>query len=485
MRFIVILPVLFSFLVASAQNFQTYRSGTQAFYERNDTLFTVYARDIQAGAGNDTIFTFPNPWRNSSDSGCDLKRKGDFFLGSKMIKKSYTDHWYVNRWGDTLRFHVDVQAPIGSSYILMETDSLRFRAVFENLSYEVDNPILGVIQNLITQRIEVENLNGTPLAHPFDGKRFGITQFFGFNTIFNIHNFPSDTQIYTLKGSSVPFIEVDVRGLYPNTIFDIRPGYERHFVENYSVAGQRVRQLKYSLLTVSRIDRNDSIILSHRRAFLVKDLIEKDSTFRIDTVMEKISLNSYKFLEASEGEASLFGIAVPLDSFFRISHEGLIFDSLPRFQEKIARVYQQKFPNLNCLKRAMDGDSMIFAENLGKVFWRHEAGDTAIELKLHYFQRGVQTWGHPIDFSQYNGVEEKVLKAQIGPNPFGSELRVAFSDEGAERTVVLRDIQGRVRYEKSGRGDFQIQSNSWPEGVYFLEIYEGSKSRVKILIKGQ
>jgi hypothetical protein len=259
----------------TAQNFQTYRPGHKAFYERNDTFFSVYAKRVLPASGNDTIYYFPRQWKKSSDSSCTLRKSRSFFLGSAMIKKSYTDHWYINRYGDTLRFYVDVNAAIGSKYILMENDSLRFVVTNEDLSYIVENPILGVIQNLITQRIEVQDLNGNRVAHPFQDRTFSITQFMGFNNIFDIYRFPEDTGSYVLRGTTVPFAEPDVRGLYPQTIFDIRPGYERHYVRTFSVSGLPVRAEKFSLLTLDRKLSGDTLFLEHRRVKETHDLLAK------------------------------------------------------------------------------------------------------------------------------------------------------------------------------------------------------------------
>ena len=472
MRLILVFFLACLALSLAGQNFQTYRPGYKAFYERNDTFFSVFATKVKSGNGNDTIYYFPRQWKKSSDSMCALSEQNSFFLGSRMIKKSYTDHWYLNRFGDTLRFHVDVHAAIGSKYLLMQNDSLRFVVTNEDLSFIVENPILGVIQNLITQRIEVQDLNGNRVAHPFQDRSFSITQFMGFYKIFNIYHFPQDTVSYMLRGTTVPFIQPDVRGLYPQTIFDIRPGYERHFKKSYSLAGLPLREEKISLLTLDRRVSGDTIFLMHRRATEVNDLITGEFSFKIDSISEQVLLSRYHFLNAAEGELSLYAIAVPFDTFYRVSHEGLFMDSLPRFQEALGSVYKKSSPGANCLVRAEKADSLIFAENLGLVFRREEHLDTVITLRLQYYKRAIERWGLPFDFSGFVGVSRPEVKLKFYPNPVSQRGKLTFESEG-RRSIAIYSMDGRLYFSgESTSRSFEINTNSWPSGMYFLRVMD-------------
>ncbi|GEM_PF-2387718 len=467
----------------AGQNFQTYRPGYKAFYERNDTLFSVYATKTGTGSGSDTIYYFPRQWKKSKDSLCALSEQNSFFLGSGMIKKSYTDHWYLNRFGDTLRFYVDVNAAIGSSYVLMQNDSLRFVVTNEDLSFVVEDPILGVIQNLITQRIEVQDLNGNRVGHPFQDRSFSITQFMGFYDIFNIYRFPEDTLPYILKGTTVPFIQPDVRGLYPQTIFDIRPGYERHFKKTYSLGGSTIREEKISLLTIERRLSGDTLLFVHRRVAESHDLLSGDFRFQVDSTSEQVLLSQYQFLNAAEGELSFYALAIPQDTFYRRSHEGLFLDSLPRFQESLGAVYKRRMPGANCLVRTMKADSLVFAENLGLVFSREERTDTLVTLRLQYFKRAVESWGSPFDFSGYLGISKAELRFGFYPNPFSEQGTLTFEGEG-QRSIAIYSMDGRLYYSgEFGSRSVEINTRSWPPGIYLLRVSDGRSVSGKKIVK--
>ncbi len=475
MRLILVLILSSFFLSLSGQNFQTYRPGYKAFYERNDTLFSVYATKITEGSGSDTVYHFPRQWKKSGDSSCALSEQNSFFLGAKMIKKSYTDHWYLNRFGDTLRFHVDVNASIGSSYLLMQNDSLRFVVTNEDLSYIFENPILGVSQNLITQRIEVQDLNGNRVAHPFQDRTFSITQFLGFYDIFNIYQFPTDTFSYMLKGTTVPFIGPDVRGLYPQTIFDIRPGYERHFKKTYSLSGLPIREEKISLLTIDRRLSGDTLFLVHRRVAELHDLLSGEFRFILDSTSEQILLSQYRFLDAAGGELSLYALAVPQDTFFRVSHEGHFMDSLPRFQESLGTVYKKSMPGANCLVPAMSADSLVFAENLGLIFSRKERMDTVITLRLQYYKRAIEQWGQPFDFSGYLGIDKPELNFSFFPNPF-SQGGILSVEGAGRKKISIHSMDGRLYMSRTITGrSLDIDTRSWPSGIYVLHVSDGRR----------
>jgi len=483
MRLILVLILSFVSISLTGQNFQTYRPGYKAFYERNDTLFSVYATQITAGSGSDTIYHFPRQWKKSGDSSCALSEQNSFFLGAKMIKKSYTDHWYLNRFGDTLRFYVDVNASIGSTYLLMQNDSLRFVVTNEDLSYIVENPILGVIQNLITQRIEVQDLNGNRVNHPFQDRTFSITQFLGFYDIFNIYHFPTDTVSYILKGTTVPFIGPDVRGLYPQTLFDIRPGYERHFKRSYSLSGLPLREEKISLLTIDRRLSGDTLFFMHRRVAELHDLLSGEFRFKVDSTSEQIILSQYRFLDAAEGELSFYALAVPQDTFFRISHEGRFMDSLPRFQESLGTVYKKSMPGANCLVPAMSADSLVFAENLGLVYSRKERMDTVITLRLQYFKRALEKWGQPFDFSGYLGINKAEPNFSFYPNPF-SQRGILRVERGGRKKMTIHSMDGRLYTSREFTGpSLEIDTHLWPSGVYILKVYDGRKITARKIVK--
>ncbi|MEP7128874.1 MAG: aryl-sulfate sulfotransferase [Chitinophagales bacterium] len=72
------------------------------------------------------------------------------------------------------------------------------------------------------------------------------------------------------------------------------------------------------------------------------------------------------------------------------------------------------------------------------------------------------------------------------PVPASNLLNVAIDNATEETTLVIRDIMGRVIYEKKNEADeatvLTIDVSKWVRGIYFLELKEKSTSKVRKVI---
>ena len=79
--------------------------------------------------------------------------------------------------------------------------------------------------------------------------------------------------------------------------------------------------------------------------------------------------------------------------------------------------------------------------------------------------------------------DEDELIVKIFPNPVSNMLNVKLTDSD-KGIVRVRDLQGRLIEEKSYNSkDFEISTDTWDKGIYFLNISEKNRAVTKKVIK--
>jgi hypothetical protein len=76
-------------------------------------------------------------------------------------------------------------------------------------------------------------------------------------------------------------------------------------------------------------------------------------------------------------------------------------------------------------------------------------------------------------------------KAKVYPNPFNSLIKIEFEQSyPSDRLINIRRIDGTIIFSKSFSGKkITIQTVSWPDGIYLLEIVENKSHLCKKIIK--
>ncbi len=90
---------------------------------------------------------------------------------------------------------------------------------------------------------------------------------------------------------------------------------------------------------------------------------------------------------------------------------------------------------------------------------------------------------------QAGPVEAAPLALQISPNPASTSLRVSFEGARVGNEALVLDLQGRIQHvfalpgesDRKGSGTFDLDVSSWPEGIYFLHMPNGSTASFSVV----
>ncbi len=90
---------------------------------------------------------------------------------------------------------------------------------------------------------------------------------------------------------------------------------------------------------------------------------------------------------------------------------------------------------------------------------------------------------------QTGPLEATPVALQISPNPASTSLRVSFEGTRVGAEAVVLDLQGRIQHvfalpgeiDRKGSGTFDLDVSSWPEGIYFLHMPDGSTASFSVV----
>ncbi len=272
-----------------------------------------------------------------------------------------------------------------------------------------------------TFQLQVKDAGGNPVSHPLNGKKFVLSLNFGLVRAFNFRDFPNDTTTYHLAG--MPFRKMGIDRPRAASLFNLLPGNEFHYLGkrlSCGFAGCRTDSLlvRHFLLKADTSVNADTLWFTWQRSLVdaYNDPVTGQGVLAVtDTLRDTVVLSRIQYLDSLtrtlyfEGPWAGFNI-----TFFA--------DSLgPRMQQRPMRWWA--YDSLNhCLSPTPgmnDSLQVVYGDGLG-ITWYHRTypGIGFETRKIVYYQKGIETWGSPLDFSILGTVEKPAtLPLAIYPNP--------------------------------------------------------------------
>lgn len=482
-KFVIFLLFTTHLFLINAQEFTSVRIDVQSFYERDDTLYTVAFDEKKELANGDSVGYFPANWSHKSDPICSYDSSSYYFLGEKIIARSGNKQWLFNKYGDTLSFEFDVFAPKGTTFTLMENDTQTFEVVYKEQVFLPSYKILDTLQNVLVYEIVVRDSLGNLINHSFQGQEFEVAQYFGFNITYNWWAFPEDTMPYYLAGIS-PFQDISgTKGLSYNTILKIKPGFERHYKEEVFQADTLSEIKLFKLFAIDLQHNGDSTIITNRRTMWKIDPTDSDTTYSIDTMVEKFAKSDYLFLDKLHSQPGKYYSEKHNDTLYAVVRNHRWQQDTNSFIETVSRGYKYDVQN-NCLSEYQQEDSLVFGENVGFVYHKSGYSGNYLEKQLLYYKKGVQKWGEPIDFSGITGLDVPMdIAFSVYPNPFSNRLYIEYGDLQDVQIMVF-DMLGRRIYEGAIPDAGSINTSEWSNGVFLIKVSTPEGQGWQKLIKG-
>jgi hypothetical protein len=401
-------------------------------------------------------------------------------LGEKMLDlgDEYRTCVFFNKWGDSLFIRT----------LISEGDTWTF-STFEDGSYieasVVNYDEFGVLpeinDSLYRVKLNVFTAGGDPLPGVFpDETKFDISKQYGVTEIWDYYHFPAEGPQYFLRGLSNP--DVGVTDVDLRAILDIKEGYEMHFISRRAFDDTLITTYSsFFLLDRSDVATPEGVDLTYR-VVSYSETETDGSTVSvesgIDTIVESYIYEEGAFLD------SLERVVMDVEDLFYTIH---IYDTTVYRGVRHKVLYGPFSEGVgdDCLvPNDTDSYRIVYGDGLGVLFQLDSAADDSyIRRECVYFQKGLVTWGTPIDFEELGVVDiEDVSPAEVFtvfPNPTSGLLQIGGVPEG-EATLTIFDLHGRQL--QRAVGETNIDLSGLPAGIYLLLVEaDGHHQYIKVI----
>jgi hypothetical protein len=474
MRNLLVCLIILSPYLASAQQYKVFRNLGISYYDSGEQ-HTAMVVETLPFSGGDTLFQFYSVTMEDGQQPGSCTHGIDHipFTGEKLlITDSIINNYLFNDQGDSIRFRPG--EALGTTFWMYKfPDGRILEATVVDDRYRT---ILGQYEPVKIWRMQVKDNQGNQVPHIMNGREWEITLRMGFLTAFNIRNFPNDTTQYHLVG----YTGLQAGVFHPtNTrIHSILPGQEMHYTgyrEDCGFAGCDTTFTFEKRFALQRNQSGDTLVLTYKRTLVEIYQPTSDTTVFHDTITDTTYLNALAYLDGVnrayfEYEPGLFGYSV----VYRDSTTG------PRFWKRMYFGHLLDSAN-QCLERINPQDTfplIAYGDGLGITWIRTTNQITQMENRLVYYQRGVTTWGEPVNFSQMLRVPHaRQPQLRVWPNPVGDVLQVSVEGFAGEMLVEVFAMDGRLLHRQvaiSAEGVTIIPATLWPSGVLLVRCSTAS-----------
>lgn len=483
MRNLLVCLIILSPYLASAQQYKVFRNLGISYYDSGEQ-HTAMVVETLPFPGGDTLFQF---YRVTMEDGqqpgsCTHGIDHIPFTGEKLlITDSIINNYLFNDQGDSIRFRPG--EALGTTFWMYKfPDGRIMEATVVDDRYRT---ILGQYEPVKIWRMQVKDNQGNPVPHIMNGREWEITLRMGFLTAFNIRNFPNDTTQYHLVGYTG--LQAGVSHPTNARIHDILPGQEMHYIgyrEDCGFAGCDTTFTFEKRFALQRNQSGDTLVITYKRTLAEVYQPTADTTITQDTIRDTTYLNTLTYLdgvnrEYFEYEPGLFGYSV----VYRDSATG------PRFWKRLYLNHAFDSSNL-CLEALTPNDTfslIAYGDGLGVTWIRSTNQITRTDKRLVYYQRGVTTWGEPINFSRILSVPLTNLpQLRVWPNPVDEVLQLSVAGLGGAVLVEVFAMDGRLLHRQiaqSSDGVTAIPASNWPSGVLLVRFSNGNGSASVRIVK--
>lgn len=401
-------------------------------------------------------------------------------LGVKMLDlgDEFRTCVFFNRWGDSIFIRTLVDEGDSWIFYTFEDGSYIEASV---VNYDEFGILPDITDSLYRVKLNVYSAGGDPLPGVFpDETKFDISKLYGVTEIWDYHQFPEEGPQYFLRGLSDP--NVGITDVDARSILNIKEGYELHFLSRRAYDDSLTTT--YSslfLLERDELTAPDGVDLTYRVVSYAETEVDGSVVLvesGIDTITESYIYEEGAFLDTLER------MVMDVEDLFYTIH---IYDTAMYrgVRHKVLYGPYDEGAGEDCLvPNDTDSFRIVYGDGLGVLFQIDSASSGSyFKRECVYFQKGLLTWGTPIDFEALGvvDVEEYIQPPAltIYPNPTDGLIYLEGLPDG-ECMVTLFDLSGRVLLRANDQRELDLSRH--PAGIYLLTIdSNGYKMQTRVI----
>ncbi len=468
---LLIIILLINDSTADAQTpYQCIFTDSLYYYAGNEWLPVFF--DSSVVSGSDTVYYSYRESRkaNGLPGACIVDSRSVSWLGDSVRIRQDGENVFYNQSGEW----ISLQTTVGFGYHYHLYDFPNGDYIEATHTGGQLEAVFDVVDYTKTFTLQAKNQAGIKIPHPMNGKTFKLSLNYGLIQTYNFNLFPNDTSM--IKPGGMPFRNKGRGILNTGMIFNIRNGYELHFIgrqENCGFSGCRKDSILESRFLIMRDSLSSDTLLLHWKRAIIDFYNDPVTGSGIDayqdTITDTIIFNRLAFLDSmsrqlfQNDEGWGYSVTYRSDStglgFVKRPYDGFDFDSVGHC---LSPGSSQSYLPLN-----------VYGDGLGNIYYKKNmTGIGFEERKMVYYQKGLQTWGTPLGFSILgtNAISKNYL-VKVFPNPANGIIHVEWPED-AER-LRISDIYGNLIEDIDLRGYSQVINldlSKKPAGLYLIEI---------------
>ena len=483
MRTYLVALTVFVPFIGFAQQWKVFRDVGVGYYEFGEQ-HTAMVTSIDTIGPGDTVFYFYRLTEEATSlpGGCTHTVSEIPFTGVKLVVRlGIIENYLFNDLGDSIRFRPG--EALGTTYWMYKFPD--GRVLEATVVKDEFRHFMGLYERFKTWQMQVKDDQGNPVSHIMNGKEWEVAERLGLTKAYNIRNFPNDTTLYSFVGYSGQ----PIGHFHPSNarIHDILPGQEMHYTgyrEDCGFAGCDTTLTFEKRFALQRAQHGDTLVLTYKRILVEIHLPTADTLVVQDTITDTTYLNTLTYLdgvnrEYFEYEPGLYGYSV----VYRDSTTG------PRFWKRL--YLNHAFDSTNhCLEALTPNDTfplIAYGDGLGVTWIRTTNQITQIDKRLVYYQRGVTSWGEPVNFSRMLSVPDaRQPQLRVWPNPVGEVLQVSVDGFAGAVLLEVFAMDGRLLHRQmahSAEGVTAVPTAMWPAGILLVRCSNGNGSASVRIVK--
>ena len=472
-----------------SQNYQAVNSGFTRYYMNyNNNAFsdnilpvkTVSAVQLISG---DSAFYFYRIIRDTtlqSFGSCEIDTASPCWTGPHSILKANGDNLFFNKEGDTLRFKT--RASLGDSWVFLRKAGYYFEASLDSIVY---SGVSGINDSIKVISLQAYDNSGNAIANSFNQKSFRLSKNYGFASLYNLYEFPENTDKY----ASIPFNPLTIADVY-----NFEPGDIFH----YEFGGPGVPE-NYKIITIlskwSSQD-NDTIYYKQKEFSYFNQLYYDSIPHIITTTL--LDTTTVHYSNPSALLSNLMPHQKNPHSAFNLGQYSLCsISSKWNGRTTLTFDYSSLYtfnPEVNCFTASFEPTytNISYTKGCGKSDEIHS--DPAENFGWHntliYYKQGNEIWGDPTIHTSVAQNAKPESLFEVSPNPFRNnlEIRVELKTPGSI-SFLIYSITGQQMFKieenikQPGIHSYKPDLSDLPGGVYILVYKTGDHIQYKKIIR--
>lgn len=489
------LPITDSLLIIQESDYSLVRENMDVYFSNltNRTYHEILSNDRTV---TDYWSTYIIEEKSELTENGFCKTNGGF-IANKIIVTPSKLTYLLNLNGDSIL--IKTEASVNDTWKVMDLDN---GAYVEAKVTNIDNNV-AIVNNFSNNTYDdvktivfnAKDVNGNAMNHIINGKSIETSKKHGLYKGVSFLNFPLDTANYKLTGFD------DGNGLkgydnytnidnYKLIVYPGHVGSEFHYKEvieenntriiyltRKEITNVTIVPLEYDLLiceaTITETDNDGDGIYEQSDSSVITsstilNYVPSPELSTVNRHFEKIGNEVFYHIDYQ-----ILGLSYRIDSL-SFNNNNCWVDSDNCWERKRYQTYTSWF-----------GKRLDINENINTC-----TGEKYIHnYELVYYRKGTLEYGTPAlscNFFITNNENQiaETPNVTVFPNPTDEILNFKITENGKSGQVRIFNMVGQMVFEQDFYADFNINTSTWQNGVYMVEMTIGESRKVeKILVQ--